>query len=288
MVSIKLKLPLEEDLQTELISKDDMIDAVVVPSYHQLAPEEEISLEVTVGEAAARYLEEVPRSPLRSGAKMGLTCGVTLMETLLALSRGHFEQLDISTLTVESIPELAYQAPSTLAGILYAKYFKGSTVYAPQLTRTDNKFRSMGKILSAIQKEIEEHAHNLDLALVGIGNLDFHIRSRPYFEISRSAGIEPDKLKKLEAVGEIGNRPYDKKGEDIFKKICRSKSPLISMDLAFYKRMAKTKPVIAVAGGLQKVRAIRTALEQRFVNILITDLQTAQALLTGVSPDSES
>lgn len=113
---------------------------------------------------------------------------------------------------------------------------------------------------------------HLDLALVGIGSME------PSRLLASSGNVfspeERAELTRQGAVGDICFRFFDAQGEFI-------KSPLmqrvISIDAASLKRVRR---VVGVAGGKRKVRAIRAALTGRWIDVLITDLRSAESLLS--------
>src|SRR5205823_6609062 len=77
----------------------------------------------------------------------------------------------------------------------------------------------------------------------------------------------------LEAVGEICLRFFDHEGKPIA-------SPLNTRVLGISAELLRAVPRrIGVAGGFQNWRAIAAAIEGRWINTLITDLQTARHLL---------
>ena len=112
---------------------------------------------------------------------------------------------------------------------------------------------------------------HLDLALVGIGSME------PSKLLASSGNVfsveERKELIQQGAVGDICFRYFDKHGESI-------KSPLmqrvIGIELGALKKVNR---VVAVAGGRKKVNAILGALRGGWINVLITDLRAAEALL---------
>jgi deoxyribonucleoside regulator len=119
-------------------------------------------------------------------------------------------------------------------------------------------------------KRVLELGKQSDIALVGIGVCDENALLARAGYITKS---EMQQLRSLGAVGEIGCRFYDANGNQ-----CRSDvdDRTISISLSDLKQI----PIkIGIAAGLNKVPAIKGALAGGYVNILVTDLITAQALL---------
>lgn len=118
------------------------------------------------------------------------------------------------------------------------------------------------------------------MAFVGIGAMDFKNLNSSFFKLIRGTNVSFEFLEKKKAVGEINNRPYNELGQDIFAETGQKTPHLVALELSFLKQMvSKGKPVIAVAGGPEKIEAIRVALKYKMVNILITDYETAEALV---------
>jgi DNA-binding transcriptional regulator LsrR (DeoR family) len=85
--------------------------------------------------------------------------------------------------------------------------------------------------------------------------------------------VEIERINKKGAVGDIGLRFYDPCGKPIDDEI---NDRIIGLDLDQYR---KIKRVIGIAGGQEKIEAIRAALRGKLVDVLITDDQTARKLL---------
>jgi DNA-binding transcriptional regulator LsrR (DeoR family) len=107
--------------------------------------------------------------------------------------------------------------------------------------------------------------------LVGIGAFP----ASPLFAASGNAlnADEEAQLSKEGAVGEICLRYFDATGKEMKHQI---EERVISIDA---KTMKKIPRRIAVAGGERKIEAIRAAIEGGWVNVLITDAETARNLL---------
>lgn len=117
---------------------------------------------------------------------------------------------------------------------------------------------------------------SLTVALVGIGALEPSGLARA----SGNAFPEDDRaaLEAMGAVGDICFRFYDSAGVAVDSDI---DDRVIGISPAELRAVPRR---IAVAGGRAKVAAIRGALVAEWVNVLITDLATAQALLESDEP----
>jgi deoxyribonucleoside regulator len=76
-----------------------------------------------------------------------------------------------------------------------------------------------------------------------------------------------------EAVGDICSRFFDKDGNIVSESL---NERTIGIDLSELQKKEKS---ILVAGGINKIKAIKGALKGKYANILITDQYTARVLL---------
>jgi hypothetical protein len=115
----------------------------------------------------------------------------------------------------------------------------------------------------------------LDLALVGIGSLE----PSPLLRQSGNAltEAEQDQLRGAGAVGDVCLRFFDANGTVLDTPLDRRVVSITPSDLRHVPRR------IGVAGGTSKYRAIRAALRGGWVNVIVTDLDTAR----GLAEDTE-
>jgi DNA-binding transcriptional regulator LsrR (DeoR family) len=113
-------------------------------------------------------------------------------------------------------------------------------------------------------------ASKADIAVVGIG---VYNSESVILQNNILSNAEMERLKAKGAVGDIGMRFFNCWGEKIEDEIDER---IIGLDLEHYKRI---KRVIGVAGGEDKVEAIRAALHGKLIDVLVTDDKTAQYLL---------
>ncbi len=82
-------------------------------------------------------------------------------------------------------------------------------------------------------------------------------------------------LRRLGAVGDVCVRYFDADGVPIQTPL---NDRVIGMELDQLRRVKRS---VGIAGGKRKLAAIRGAVRGGFINVLITDLFTAQALVSG-------
>jgi DNA-binding transcriptional regulator LsrR (DeoR family) len=115
--------------------------------------------------------------------------------------------------------------------------------------------------------------HQVTIALVGIG------ATQPSRALASSGNIfSPQEIKLLAgkgAVGDICLRFFDAAGRPVATEL---NDRVISMGL---DQLHAVRRVVGVAGGRRKTNAILGALAGKLVNVLITDLATAERLLAA-------
>jgi DNA-binding transcriptional regulator LsrR (DeoR family) len=111
----------------------------------------------------------------------------------------------------------------------------------------------------------------LTVLLVGIGSLEPSVLLRQ--SGNAIAQQDQDELRRAGAVGDICLRFFDAAGQPVMSGLEGRVIGITADELRAVPR------VIAVAGGTSKVGAIRAALLGKWINVLITDVQTARALV---------
>lgn len=120
-------------------------------------------------------------------------------------------------------------------------------------------------------QHVMKMAKMADMALVGIGSL---MPSTEFGHFGYKSKKELDQLKKLGAVGEIHGEYFNAAGEQLDLEHHRR---LITTHL---ETLGKMKHVVGVAGGAEKVEALKAAFKGGFIHSLITDELTARNLLS--------
>ena len=274
LVRVELDLPRTEELETELAKRFGLRDAVVVASGGRG------DLKAELGAAAAAYFEGVTRN----GMRIGLSCGFTLYQTIRALRERRFRNLSLYPLSGESTLKLVDLFPNTLVGMMAAKYRPHVRAYAlpvQHLASLREIERERRRLLRDREiRAIYEAAHNVDIALVGIGLI---AEQTPGFcSLAESYGVSVRRLRQLGVVGEINYQPFDAEGRIVDRPELRVLSRrILSVEGERLQALSRRpdRRVIAIAGGRGKVDALRGALQGRFLNTLVTDADAATALL---------
>lgn len=119
--------------------------------------------------------------------------------------------------------------------------------------------------------EVFELANKADLKFVGIGNVDADA------QLVSSSMVEPEEIAQIAqsgGVGEILGHFFDADGNILDTELSAR-----MLSASFPK--TKNERLVALAGGVNKVSAIRAILNSRRLFGLITDERTAKALLAG-------
>ncbi len=117
--------------------------------------------------------------------------------------------------------------------------------------------------------EIIELAENAPLKFVGLGTV------KAETQLVTSGMIEPAEIEAIEAAGGVGEMLghfFDSNG-NVVETALSPRTLSVSMD------KARGQDIIALAGGPQKVAAIRAILKSGMLSGLVTDERTAKALL---------
>lgn len=217
--------------------------------------------------AGAQYLART----VRSGMKLSITWGSTikLLVDRLPADRS-IQDLEVMTLIGGAGTTVTAVQPEMLAGRILSKYKgRGRTIDAPFFCQSEEVCRFF-KDEPAI-REVLQGSLASDLTLVGIGeppSMDAGYWARSCYsdemlrEIIRSG-----------AVGDICGHYIDAAGRPCCDSVNRR---LVAADIEDLKRH---KCVVAAAGGPLKHTSVRAALRGGYVDVLITDRATAEAIL---------
>ena len=274
LVRVELDLPRTPELETALVERFGLRDAVVVATGGHGDVKEEL------GAAAAVYFEKVTAN----GMRVGLSCGFTLYQTIRALRERRFRDLALYPLSGESTLKLVDLSPNTLVGMMAAKYRPHVTAYAlpvqhlaslREVERERRRLLRDGEI-----RRIYDAAQSVDVALVGIGQI---AEQTPGFcSLAESYGVSVRRLRQLGVVGEINYQPFDAAGQIVDHPELRIlMHRVLSVESGRLQALSRREDryVIAVEGGRGKVDAVRAAVRGRFMNVLVNDEDVAAALV---------
>ncbi len=274
LVRVELDLPRTQDLETALVERFGLRDAVVVAAGGRADVKEEL------GVAAAAYFEKTAANGLR----VGLSCGFTLYQTIRALRERSFRDLALYPLSGESSLKLVDLSPNTLVGMMAAKYRPHVTAYALPVQHLVS-LREIERVRRRLLRDPEvrqlyEAAQAVDIALVGVGHIG---EQTPGFcSLAEAYGVSVKRLREFGVVGEINYQPFDAEGRIVDQPELRAlmrRILSVSGDRLQELSRREDRWIIAVAGGRPKIDAVRGALRGRFMNVIVTDEDVAQAVL---------
>jgi DNA-binding transcriptional regulator LsrR (DeoR family) len=251
------------DLEERLQEKFGLRDAVVVDAdgaRGQVIP--------ALGAATAQYLH----ATLMGGEVLGVSSwSATLLAAAQAMPARTSSRLDrvVQIVGGHGDPSVQVQAnrlTGDLAAVTGARPVllpAPGLVSSPALRRALVKDPAIGDVLRSWKE--------LDLALVGIGSLE----PSPLLRQSGNALTEgeQDQLRGAGAVGDVCLRFFDADGAFLSTPLDQRVVSIAPADLRHVPRR------VGVAGGASKFRAIRAALRGGWVNVLVTDLDTARGLV---------
>jgi DNA-binding transcriptional regulator LsrR (DeoR family) len=274
LVRVELDLPRTQELEAGLVDRYHLREAVVIAAGGRGDVREEL------GVAAGAYFEKVAEN----GMAVGLSCGLTLYQTVHALHERRFRDLSLYPLSGESTLKLVDISPNTLVGMMAAKYRPHVTAYAlpvqhlVSLRQIEQERRRL--LRDPDVRKIYEAAQTVDIALLGIGQIGEHTPG--FCSLAESYGVSVKRLREFGVVGEINYQPFDENGRIVDQPELRALMRRVLSVSGERLQNQSTRDdcyVIAVAGGRAKIEAVRGALRGRFMNVLVTDEDVAQAVL---------
>ena len=248
-------------LEKNLIAAYGLNDAFVVPT-----PLNEAALTHTISRAAALYVSD----HLRPGGYLNIGYGDTVSSMLGYLAKEHEDPINVVSMT----GGVSYYLPSV-----------SSTAYAMHLFLIPSPLIvSSSEVRDALlgEKSIQEiyaMTEHADMSVVGIG------AAVEGATVLRNGIIRESELAILKMQGSVGdvlNHFYDSEGNPITTEI---ENRTISTDI---EKLRTMKNVVGVAGGSEKIAAIKAVLRGGYLNVLVTDSKTAEELLLSSASSSHS
>lgn len=251
------------DLERELQTKFGFSQAVIVDVPEHANNEQ---IRVAIGSAAAHYVQ----STLQKDDLVGIS---SWSETIRAMIDS-MHPLTTKASGVVQILGGVGQNGNLQANILTQSLARllGSDAYLLPATGVDRSKEEKSRLLNSPEvAEVAALFGQITVALIGIGSMEPSTLLRNsgnyYNEEKASELIERG------AIGDICLHYYDGKGQPVLGE---DEDPVISMSL---KQLQDCPRVVALAGGQDKVEAIRGGLLGGYIDVLITDRLTAQSLI---------
>lgn len=271
-VQIRIQYPEQSNLglERELEEKYGLTEALIaVPAYDQSSDQE-------VAFQAVDYTLRV----LKKNMVLGMTWGRAMNGFVEQLAQD--ERLrSLSFRNVKIVPFLG------TPGVTKLDSWDATTYSNTLATKVGNLLHCASYNLSAPmyvdgekEKELIEGideiskvlhmAETADMALIGIGSMQ---KDSSIIKAGIRTEEEYKELMQKGAVGEIVGRIYDKNGQTVDEDLQR-KMIGISLD-----KIAKIPVRVGISYGKDKIEAIKGAIAGGLVNVLVTDVPTAELLL---------
>lgn len=247
------------EIENNLLEAFGLDAAFVCPS--------EVTQTVTLNDVIGRYSASIVSGMIRDDMSIAISWGQTLRAMANVFEPELAQNITISSLlgslSMRSSQD-RFEAASVLAERLNAECY-----YIPAPILCDSIEATKVVVDQPIAKEAIRRSEIADLALVSIGGTTMS-------SLVQSGVLTTDQYQEVIDEGAIGNfvgRFIDKSGAVLntrLNDLCVGLEP---------EKLKKIPTRILCAGGKNKVRAIAAVAQKKFINILITDENTAQALL---------
>ena len=259
---------LNPDLEADLEARYGLKQAIVVDSMDD---EEQIARDL--GAAAAAYVE----TTIGPNEVVGISCwSAALLAMVNAMTPTHRGRGTRVVQILGGVGDPRVERHATHVTRRLAQLLSGEAVLLPAPGVVGSPEAKQVLLRDPFVQAALSLFNSLTLALVGIGTVE------PSRLLAASGNVfSSQELRILEnygAVGDICLRFFDCAGRPVITPL---NDRVISIELEQLRRVPR---VVGVAGGKRKLAAIRGALRGRWINVLITDAQTARALLAEENP----
>ena len=262
LVNVQINVPSGDLTEMEIqIAKKYGLDQAIVVQTQEFYDK---TLSLQIGEAGARYLSAI----IQRCKVLGVAWGRSVSYVVQNIESAEANNLTVVQMT-GGMGAIEGTDTNALTMALGQKLgAKAHVIQAPVIVR-DRRIRDTllkeGQIHEAITM-----AQKADTAIFGIG-----LPSEDGL-LSRAGFLTPEKsaaLEKAGAVGAICGRFFNGKGKKCSNLL---DDQIIGLNLDEFRRI---KHKVAIASGPHKTQAILGALKGKFLDVLITDEQTAEGLL---------
>lgn len=218
-----------------------------------------------IGRMAGRYIEK----KIRDGNVVGVSMGRTLHQMTTHVARPTASDV-VFVPMVGGMGQLQTQLHANSIAEALADLYQGTFIpfHAPARVSTRKmrdelmKEESLAAAVATMKR--------MDIALVGIGypNEYSSITATGYYD---EKAIE--ELKRRQVAGDICMQFFDENGDT---SLYSEDNNVIGIDIG---SLHKVSCCVGIAGGMDKIKAIRGAIRGNYINHLITDIDCARALL---------
>lgn len=218
-----------------------------------------------IGKSAASFINEI----IQENMAIGIAWGSSLYEMVKFLKPKPLNNLKVVDL-IGSIGKLFSNTNASELARKFAQNFNARNYFLNSLAMVQNRQTKEYLMKEKEIKDVLDMAKELDMAIVSIGTVSFNSIMIKDLKIDKDV-IED--IKSRGALGDICFRFFDKKGNKVQTEF---DNRIVGIGLEDFK---KVKIKVCVSGGLSKLEAIEAALNNKLVDILITDNMVAEGLL---------
>lgn len=259
VTTINARTARQVELERALEKRWGLEASIVVPT-----PSGEEHLEKAIGHAVALYLGEA----MRDGMTLAIGGGATLHASLGFLERRSLRDASVVAL-VGSLPHSQWINPSIVAARVAEIFGVDSYQITAPVMVDDPALRDLLWRQPDL-KDVRDRAAGADIALLTVGEMS------PTATVFRYGIVPPEAMRSLAAKGAVANMLcyfVDAEGRPVDHEV-NSRVMAIGLDV-----VSAVPNVVLAAGGPQKIAPIRAALKAVEANVLITDSDTAAALV---------
>jgi deoxyribonucleoside regulator len=249
------------ELENALMDKFGLEGAVVAPE-----PSEPKLVRRAIGSAAGMYVTE----HLKDDMCLGVGWGATLYESLQTLAHKEMKNVEVVSLLGGVVQarrfnpsEFAWQFANTVGADCYL-------LAAPALVDSAETKRAL--IERCGLDTVISRVGKMDMALLSVGAMSAQSTS---FQFGLISAEQQQSLIRSGAVGDMLFNFFDKNGELVKHEV---NDHVMSMPI---DRLRKVPKRVVISGGSSKVDALKGGLKLVNANVLITNEETARALVEG-------
>lgn len=266
-IRINHPLPLDEEVGSELKEAFDLGSVTALKVRDTVDPKREVAL------AGSFQLLDL----LEPGGTLAVAWSSTLALLAHELSPTVVEGLSvvqmIGALTLEENAHNPYDVVREFGAKLGAKVH---TLHAPTLLRSKEAREAL--VNDPAVSSVLDRARTADCAVCGIGAAG---PDSTFMKLGYLSHDEYQELRERGVVGDVLGHLIDAQGEPLTWSYGEN---LVSVSL---EDMRKIPRVLAVAAGASKARVILAALRGGYVSDLVTDAETARAVLSMASEEGD-
>jgi deoxyribonucleoside regulator len=263
IVSIKVNdvFGTKRRLESGLESKYSLKKAVIsfVPDS------DENQIKSIIGKSAASFISQI----IQENMTIGIAWGSSIYEMVKFLKPKPLNNLKVVDL-IGSIGKLFSNTNASELARKFAQNFNARNYFLNSLAMVQNSQTKEYLLKEKEIKDVLDMAKELDMAIVSIGTASFD--SIIVKELNIGKEVIED-IKSRGALGDICFRFFDKNGNKVDTEF---DNRIVGIGLEDFK---KVKVKVCVSGGLSKLEAIKAALDNKLIDILITDNLVSEGLL---------